>query len=103
MLDRALAAGVTASYVLMDCWFTHAPFIGEVAARGLNVIGMVKNGNERFVFSRYLHSAGLAASAKHRRSLLRRRVIFPVRRSRYARLGGCLANVYVFIHIMGYQ
>jgi hypothetical protein len=43
MLDRALAAGATASYVLMDNWFTHDPLIGEVVARGLDVIGMVKN------------------------------------------------------------
>jgi hypothetical protein len=48
MLDRALAAGATASYVLMDSWFTHAPLIGEVVARGLDVIGMVKNDNKRF-------------------------------------------------------
>ena len=49
MLDRALAAGATASYVLMDSWFTHAPLIGEVIARGLDVIGMVKNDNKRFL------------------------------------------------------
>ncbi|MBA9087295.1 hypothetical protein FHR92_003779, partial [Fontibacillus solani] len=41
MLDRALKAGTTASYVLMDSWFTHAPLIGEIVARGLDVIGMV--------------------------------------------------------------
>ncbi|HEL2326980.1 TPA: transposase, partial [Streptococcus suis] len=49
MLDRALAAGATASYVLMDSWFTHAPLIGEIASRGLDVIGMVKNDNKRFL------------------------------------------------------
>jgi hypothetical protein len=49
MLDRALAAGATASYVLMDSWFTHAPLIGEVLKRGLHVIGMVKNDNKRFL------------------------------------------------------
>lgn len=49
MLDRVLAAGATASYVLMDSWFTHAPLIGEVVARGLDVIGMVKNDNKRFL------------------------------------------------------
>lgn len=43
MLDRALTAGATASYVLMDSWSTHAPLIGEVVARGLDVIGMVDN------------------------------------------------------------
>ncbi|GIO75358.1 hypothetical protein J27TS7_48720 [Paenibacillus dendritiformis] len=43
MLDRALTAGATASYVLMYSWSTHAPLIGEVVARGLDVIGMVDN------------------------------------------------------------
>ncbi|MBB3111365.1 hypothetical protein FHS18_003433 [Paenibacillus phyllosphaerae] len=49
MLDRAISAGSTASYVLMDSWFTHAPLIGEIVARGLDVIGMVKNDNKRFL------------------------------------------------------
>ncbi|WP_218096399.1 IS4 family transposase, partial [Paenibacillus solanacearum] len=49
MLDRALKAGATASYVLMDSWFTHAPLIGEIVTRGLDVIGMVKNDNKRFL------------------------------------------------------
>lgn len=49
MLDRALAAGATASYVLMDSWFTHAPLIGEIVARGLDVFGMVNNNNKRFL------------------------------------------------------
>jgi hypothetical protein len=49
ILDRALKAGATASYVLMDSWFTHAPLIGEIVARGLDVIGMVKNDNKRFL------------------------------------------------------
>lgn len=49
MLDRALKAGATASCVLMDSRFTHAPLIGEIVARGLDVIGMVKNDNKRFL------------------------------------------------------
>ncbi|MCP3776738.1 transposase [Paenibacillus sp. MZ04-78.2] len=64
MLDRALAAGATASYVLMDSWFTHAPLIGEIVARGLNVIGMVKNDNKRFlVHGRKLSLKELYAAA----------------------------------------
>lgn len=64
MLDRALAAGTTASYVLMDSWFTHAPLIGEIVARGLDVIGMVKNDNKRFlVHSRKLSLKELYAAA----------------------------------------
>jgi len=49
MLDRAIQAGISASYVLMDSWFTHAPLIEEVIRRGLHVIGMVKNDNKRYL------------------------------------------------------
>lgn len=49
MLDRAIQAGISASYVLMDSWFTHAPLIQEVTRRGLHVIGMVKNDNKRYL------------------------------------------------------
>jgi len=49
MIDRALATGMTASYVLMDSWFTFAPLIGEITRRGLDVIGMVKNTNQRYL------------------------------------------------------
>jgi hypothetical protein len=49
MLDRALDAGITASYVLMDTWFTHAPLVQAIVERGLDVIGMVKRGNQRYI------------------------------------------------------
>ncbi|WP_436836462.1 IS4 family transposase [Paenibacillus tritici] len=49
LLDRAIASGVSATYVLMDSWFTHAPLIGRVVERGLHVIGMVKNDNKRYL------------------------------------------------------
>lgn len=49
MIDRAIATGITASYVLMDSWFTHAPLIKEAVGRGLHVIGMVKNDNKRYL------------------------------------------------------
>lgn len=49
MLDRALQASISASYVLMDSWFTHAPLIAEVIRRKLHVIGMVKNDNKRYI------------------------------------------------------
>jgi hypothetical protein len=49
VLDRALQAGTSASYVLIDSWFTHAPLIQEVIRRGLHVIGMVKNDNKRYL------------------------------------------------------
>lgn len=49
MIDRALAAGVQASYVLMDSWFTHAPLIQSVLDRGLDVIGMIKADKKRYL------------------------------------------------------
>ncbi|PUA37938.1 IS4 family transposase [Paenibacillus elgii] len=49
MIDRAIAAGVSASYALMDSWFTHAPLIKEIVGRGLHVIGMIKNDNKRYL------------------------------------------------------
>lgn len=49
MIDRAIAAGASASYALMDSWFTHAPLISAVLERGLHVIGMVKNDNKRYL------------------------------------------------------
>jgi hypothetical protein len=48
MIDRTLQNGVQASYVLMDTWFTHAPLIRAVLERGLDVIGMVKDTNQRY-------------------------------------------------------
>ena len=49
MLDQALAAGMNASYVLMDSWFTYAPLIQAILDRGLDVIGMVKADNKRYL------------------------------------------------------
>ena len=50
MIKRALSHGVTASYVLMDSWFTFAPLIQKITEQGLDVIGMVKNSNQRYRF-----------------------------------------------------
>ncbi len=47
MIERALSAGIHASYVLMDTWFTHQPLIQAIVERGLDVIGMVKATNQR--------------------------------------------------------
>ena len=49
MIDRALSAGIIASYVLMDSWFTYAPLISNIKQRGLDVIGMVKADNKRYL------------------------------------------------------
>lgn len=48
MIKRALSQGVTASYVLMDSWFTFAPLIQAITKQGLDVIGMVKAANQRY-------------------------------------------------------
>jgi hypothetical protein len=48
MIQRALNAGIDASYVLMDTWFTHQPLIKNIKKQGLDVIGMVKNLKQRY-------------------------------------------------------
>ncbi|KGR78270.1 transposase, partial [Ureibacillus massiliensis 4400831 = CIP 108448 = CCUG 49529] len=49
MLERALQAGVSADYVLMDTWFTQQPLIQSIVELGLDVIGMVKATNQRYL------------------------------------------------------
>ncbi|WP_373893489.1 IS4 family transposase [Virgibacillus natechei] len=49
MLGRALNAGIDASYVLMDSWFTQQPLIKAVTEQGLDVIGMVKKLKQRYL------------------------------------------------------
>lgn len=49
MIERALKAGIDASYVLMDSWFTGQPLIKEITEQGLDVIGMVKKLKQRYI------------------------------------------------------
>jgi len=49
MIERALNAGIDASYVLMDSWFTYQPLVKEIKDQGLDVIGMVKNLKQRYL------------------------------------------------------
>lgn len=49
LLDRALTAGFTADYVLMDSWFTQAPLLHQLTVKGLSVIGMVKEMKQRYL------------------------------------------------------
>jgi hypothetical protein len=64
MINRALTQGVTASYVLMDSWFTFAPLIQKITQQGLDVIGMVKASNQRYlVGKRSLNLKELYATA----------------------------------------
>ena len=50
MIDRALRAGLAVDYLLMDSWFTYMPFVQSVLAKGLHVIGRVKNDRRRYAF-----------------------------------------------------
>lgn len=50
LLERALSAGFTADVVLMDSWFAQAPLMRELMARGLHVIGMIKDVKQRYRF-----------------------------------------------------
>lgn len=50
LVQRALRAGFTADYVLMDRWFTQMPLIRGLAAEGLGIIGMVKEMKQRYVY-----------------------------------------------------
>lgn len=49
LLERALRAGFTADFVLMDSWFTQAPLLRELTSKGLPVIGMVKEMKQRYL------------------------------------------------------
>jgi hypothetical protein len=49
MIDRALQAGFTADYLLMDSWFTHMPLVKKILDNGLHVIGRVKDINQRYI------------------------------------------------------
>ncbi|WP_059106227.1 IS4 family transposase [Shouchella shacheensis] len=49
MIARAMKAGIDASYVLMDSWFTQQPLIKDLTEQGLSVIGMVKKLKQRYL------------------------------------------------------
>ncbi|SFL03425.1 IS4 family transposase [Brevibacillus centrosporus] len=48
LIKRALSAGFTADYVLMDSWFTQAPLLRQLATQGIHVIGMIKDMKQRY-------------------------------------------------------
>ena len=59
LVQGALAAGIQAEYLLMDSWFTTEPFIGRIIKElGLDVIGMAKNGQQRYWFNGRLCTLG---------------------------------------------
>lgn len=50
LIRNALSAGIKASYVLMDTWFTNEPFIANILAEDLDVIGMLKDNKQRYIY-----------------------------------------------------
>jgi hypothetical protein len=48
MVKRALSEGVSASYVLMDTWFTHEPLLLSLQEEGIDVIGMINDRKQRY-------------------------------------------------------
>lgn len=49
LINRALSAGFSADFVLMDSWFTQAPLLRELMGKGLHVIGMIKDMKQRYL------------------------------------------------------
>lgn len=50
LIQRALASGIKADYVLMDTWFTTEPMLKKILQSGLDVIGMVKQLKQRYFY-----------------------------------------------------
>jgi hypothetical protein len=50
MVKNALATGIRADYVLMDTWFTTEPMICSILKLGIDVIGMVKQMNQKYIY-----------------------------------------------------
>ena len=50
LVQKALAAGIRADYVLMDTWFTTEPMLEKLLETGMNAIGMVKQLKQRYYY-----------------------------------------------------
>lgn len=50
LIQRALASGIKADYVLMDTWFTTEPMLKKILQTGLDAIGKVKQLKQRYFF-----------------------------------------------------
>lgn len=48
MIRSVLDAGIPASHILMDTWFTNEPFIKNVLGAGLDAIGMLKDNKQMY-------------------------------------------------------
>lgn len=56
MVARALNNGVYATHVLMDKWFTCPKIIDKCQKIGIHIIGMVKNGNTKYLYQKRLYT-----------------------------------------------
>lgn len=65
MIARALDAGISADYVLMDSWFTNEPMITNMLSLGLDTIGMIKDMKQKYELN------GLWLSLKELRAKLK--------------------------------
>ena len=50
MIKNILNLGVRADYVLTDSWYANEPFIHELVKEGIDVIGMLKNGRQKYFY-----------------------------------------------------
>ena len=50
LIKNTLNQGIQASYILMDSWFTHEPMIQSCLKEGLDVIGMIKRGKQKYYY-----------------------------------------------------
>ena len=62
MIRSVLDAGVSAQYILMDTWFTNEPFIKNIMAEGLDVIGMLKNTRQMYHYKGKLYNLDALAA-----------------------------------------
>lgn len=56
IIHNALKAGIQASYILMDTWFTNKPFISSILSKGLDVIGMLKDNKQLYRYQGRLYN-----------------------------------------------
>lgn len=56
MIHGALKAGIHASYILMDTWFTNEPLIHNILEEGLDVIGMLKDNKQLYRYRGRLYN-----------------------------------------------
>lgn len=51
MIKNILNLGVRADYVLMDSWYANEPLLHELVEEGIDVIGMLKNGRQKYCYN----------------------------------------------------